>query len=111
MRIKKQYFYGSLGILSIGLGLFLLTELIKALSTYGFVGYVILGIFIVSLIAYLRYDSDLKIKEKMADEATKEAISEYAQKINGTDLTELRAKLNSHLKQKIYEESYTLFGK
>ncbi|OGH11802.1 MAG: hypothetical protein A2857_04915 [Candidatus Levybacteria bacterium RIFCSPHIGHO2_01_FULL_36_15] len=111
MRIKKQLIYGFLGLISISSGLFLLIELVKAIGGYGFVGYAILVIFLFSLVLYLRYEFDVKSKEKIADEATNQVISDYKHKISQLDMPELKKQLNRHLKKQIYEKGYTLFNK
>lgn len=111
MKIKKGIIYGCLGLLSIGLGLFLFVELVKALGQYGLKGYVILGIFIVSLILYLGHEFDVKTRKKLADETSEQIISEYKEKFSQVELAELKKQLSQHLKSKIYDEKFNIFCK
>lgn len=111
MEIKKQLIYGFLGLISIGSGLFLLIELVKAIGSYGYVGYAILAIFLFSLVLYLRYELEVKSNEKLADKVTDQMISEYRNKFNLSEISELKKQLNQRLKRNVYEESYTLSGK
>lgn len=111
MKIKRQLIYGFLGIISISLGLFLLIELIKTIGHYGYAGYAILIIFLFSLVLYLRYEFEVKSNEKLADKVTDQVISEYKNRFDPSEISKLKKQLNQNLKSKIYEESYTLFGK
>lgn len=111
MRIKKQFIYGFLGLISISSGLFLLIELVKAIGSYGYVGYAILVTFLISLVLYLRYEFGVKSNEKLADKVTDQVISEYKNRFDLSEISELKKQLNQHLKSKLYEESFTPFGK
>lgn len=111
MKINKRPIYGALGLLSIGLGLFLVRVLLESLRHYGFIGYLFLFIFVVSLVLYLRYERNVKIEEKIADEVTEKVIGEYKEKFNSNELSELKKELNQHLKNKIYDEKLSFLNK
>lgn len=114
IRIKKWAVFGSLGLVSISTGIFLFIVLIEALGKYGFQGYLALGIFIISFVLYIAYERKVRQKYKIVDEALEEVAKEYDKKpVNlgsMTSIQDVKSELRTHLRSKVANESYTLFG-
>lgn len=114
IKIKKWAVFGSLGLVSFSSGAFLFIVLTEALGKYGFWGHLALGIFIVSLVSYIAYDRKVRQKYKIVDEAVEEVAKEYEKKpVNlgsMTSIQDVKSELRNHLRGKVDNESYTLFG-
>lgn len=114
IKIKKWAVFGSLGLISFSSGEFLFIVLIEALGKYGFLGHLALGMFIVSFVLYIAYDRKVRQKYNIVDEAVEEVAREYEKKpVNlgsMTSIQDIKSELRSHLRGKVDNESYTLFG-
>ena len=114
IRIKKWAVFGSLGLISISTGIFLFIVLIEALGKYGFRGYLALGIFIIRIVSYVAYERKVRQKYKIVDEAVEEVAREYEKKPvdlgSMTTIQDVKSELRNHLRSKVDNESFTLFG-
>lgn len=103
--------YGCVGLLSIWLGWFLFTVLLKGLQQYGMRGYIYLGLFSLCLLAYLRYEMNAHTKRKIVNEIVDELMQEYQGEIGNTDPATLKITLREHLLKKIDQEKFVPFTK
>ena len=103
MKIKKKYVFGALGVVAISLGVFLIEILLEALSQYGWYGYLVLTVFVLSTFFYVKYElfrrDSYKIAREVAEKVAKEDI-----KGNHHEYETRRNLIQEHLYEKINEE-------
>lgn len=111
IKIKKWVIFSSLGLVSIGTGIFLFMVLIEALGAFGVRGYLLLGIFIVSVIFYIVYEMRVRRDYKIANEVVEEVASEYKEQLDPEELRTAKQELRKRLMNIVHDESYTFFKK
>lgn len=104
LKIKKRVIYEILGIIPLGLGLFLITVFFEGLNRYGIKGYTMLAIFLLSGYLYWQYEHRRKEKLKIVDEVAEKVASEYEDKFNYGELGKNKSDLREHLINKNNEE-------
>lgn len=111
IKIKKQNVIGVLGLIVVTTGMFLVTELIKTLSHYGFIGYLYLIIFSLGLTLIIFYENNHRSKLEIIDQVVKEITLEAEKKGDFYTTDNIKTNLKNHLLKKINEETYVFFGK
>lgn len=100
MNIKNRIIYGSLGIIALGIGMFLVTVFFESLDRYGIRGYLIFITFLIMVFLYWRYDNRKKKEFKIIDQVVKEVASEYENRLSGDDLEQTKKDLREYLIRK-----------
>lgn len=105
MKIKKSNVIGVLFIVCVSLGLFLIQVLFQGLSSYGFIGYLYLFLFAVSLIWIVLYQRDFNTQKEIARQVAEQVAQDYR------NIPDAKSEIETHLINKVSNESYELFGK
>ena len=112
MEVKKKYVMVAVSLVCLLTGMWLAQILLYELATYGFVGYLLLFLFIVSLLWVIRYELDLKEKRIIIRETAEKVISEDKKASLSMFRNDIKTDLYNHLVNKAYdEEIYHIFGK
>lgn len=97
--IKKKYIFGTAFFVSCVFGLLIFDETLKLISHKEVTFFIVPIVFLISTTYTIHYFISLRIKEKLADEVSKEVSNRDTEKAD---------KIKSHLYNKSWEEAYTI---
>lgn len=107
LKVKKIYIWGIIGIIAVCTGLILLSFLVEVLDKYGYRGYLILVVFLITSFLYIRYEKEKRSHSQTISEVSDIVSKDYKGK-TGLTLNEHKQLVEEHLLNKLDEECWCI---